>query len=119
MDTTVIKKTLVVYGTSQYNPFMALARDVLKRYHIDFTEINVDNNPAAEKQLQSLVGQVNVPTLVVTQMGRTEPLEPPYPLQGGLSVRGVDRGTVITAPNNKELENWLHKHGFLPKPYRR
>ncbi len=117
MDTIV--KTLIVYGTTQYNPFMALVRDVLKRYHIEFKEVNIDNNPAAAKRLSALVGQVNVPTLVVAAEGSEEPLEPPYPLQGGLSVRGVDRGAVITAPNNKELENWLHKHGFLPKPYRR
>lgn len=117
MDTTA--KTLVVYGTSQYNPFMALVRDLLKRYKVDYREIDVDNNPAAAKRLRELIGKVNVPTLVVAAEGSDEPLAPPHPLQGGLSVRGVDRGTVITAPNNKELENWLFKHGFLPKPYRR
>ncbi len=117
MDTIV--KTLIVYGTTQYNPFMALVRDVLKRYQIDYREIDVDQNSAAAKRLRELVGQVNVPTLVVATEGSDEPLEPPYPLQGGLSVRGVDRGAIITAPNNKELENWLFKHGFLSRPYKR
>ncbi len=117
METVV--KSLIMYGTAQYNPFMALARDVLKRYQIDFEEISIDNNFAAARRLSALVGQVNVPTLVVTATGSDEPLEPPTPLLGGLSVRGVDRGAVITAPNNRELESWLYKHEFLPKPYQR
>jgi len=47
------------------------------------------------------------------------PFEPPTPLESGQSPRGVDRGSLISAPNNQQLENWLYKHGFLAKPYRR
>jgi hypothetical protein len=35
------------------------------------------------------------------------------------TIKGYDRGPMITEPNNKDLENWLHKHGFLDKPYKR
>ncbi len=115
----MVVKTLILYGTKQYNPFMALARDLLGRYHIPFKEINVDDNPDAAARVRSLVGHMNVPTLVVTAPGGVEPIEPPLPLPGNQSVRGVDRGTIITSPNNKELENWLFKHEFLPRPYKR
>ena len=117
MDTTA--KTLIVYGTSQYNPFMALAREVLNRYQIPFREITIDNNLKAEERVRELVGQINVPTLVVVASGSDDPISPPHPLPGNQSVRGVDRGSIITSPNNKELENWLFKHGFLPRPYKR
>jgi hypothetical protein len=26
---------------------------------------------------------------------------------------------MITEPNNQQLEDWLHEHGFLEKPYQR
>lgn len=117
METVV--KTLILYGTSQYNPFMALARDVLRRYKIPFQEICIDDNPDAVERVRALVGQVNIPTLVVAAPNSTDPIEPPHPLPGNQSVRGVDRGALITAPNNHQLENWLFKHGFLPRPYKR
>lgn len=114
-----VAKTLILYGTSQYNPFMALARDVLTRYQVPFREISIDSGAEATERLRALVGQVNVPTLVIATPDSDEPFEPPLSLPGNQSVRGVDRGSVITAPNNKELENWLFKHGFLPRAYKR
>ena len=84
---------------------MALARDVLNRYLFSYREISIDSSTEAAEQVRELVGQLNVPTLVVATPGGTSPVSPPHPLPGNQSVRGVDRGSIITSPNNKELEN--------------
>ncbi len=115
----MIKKTLVLYGSTRYNPFVTLIRDVLRRYNVPYREIDVDASASIAARLKTWIGEVSVPTLLIAEPGKDEPFEPPTPFVSGQSVRGVDRGSIITAPNNRQLEDWLHKHNFLAKPYQR
>jgi len=112
-------KELVLYSQVKYSPYVALARDLLQRYKIPFREIDITTNATAAEQLKTLTGNLNIPTLVLTKPNSNFPLAPPTPLVPNQSSRGLDRGTIITQPNNKQLENWLHQHGFLSKPYTR
>jgi hypothetical protein len=114
-----LDKEIVMYSRAGYSPYVALARDVLGRYNIPHREINIEVDQAMARRVELWTGRLSVPTLVVSAPGDGLPLEPPIPLEPGQQVRGVDRGSMITAPNNRQLENWLHRHGFLPKPYTR
>lgn len=110
---------IVLFGQQRYNPHVALARDLLTRYGIVFREVDVAADPALKAQIVDWVGQLLLPTLIVAAPGNTTPVAPPESLSAETSVRGCDRGTLISAPTNQQLENWLHKHGFLEKPYQR
>lgn len=112
-------KEIVMYSQAAYSPFVALARDLFIRYNIPFREIDVNTNTAIANQLKIWTGQLSIPTIIVAAPQSDLPFEPPTPLESGQAPRGVDRGSLISAPNNQQLENWLHKHGFLAKPYRR
>jgi hypothetical protein len=112
-------KEIVMYSQAAYSPFAALARDVFIRYNIPFREIDVNTNAAIVNQLKDWTGQLSIPTIIVAAPQSDLPFEPPTPLEAGQSPRGMDRGSLISEPNNQQLENWLHKHGFLAKPYGR
>ena len=114
-----MEKELLMYSQIKYSPYVALARDLLQRYKIPFREIDITNNATATEQLKTLTGNLNLPTLVLSKPNSKLPLAPPTPLVSGQSSRGLNRDTIITQPNNKQLENWLHQHGFLNKPYTR
>lgn len=111
-------KTLILYGDAHYNPFTALVRDVLTRYHIDYREINMES-PALKEQAPIWLESMALPTLAVVHANTDEPVSPIESVEDAQSLRGVDLGAVICSPNNQQLENWLFKHGFLPKPYQR
>lgn len=115
-----MEREIVMYVRSFYCPTVALARDILQRYEIPYREIDVDRNPAMADRLKAWTGgYLSAPTLVIANPGQELPYTEQAALPDGQSPRGYDRGPMITEPNNKELENWLHKHGFLDKPYRR
>ncbi len=112
-------KQLVMYVRSSYCPNVALARDILKRYNIPYTEINIDHDPAMAARVKEWTHYLSVPTLVVARPGEDVPYTDFLPYPTDQSNRGYDRGALITEPNNQQLEDWLHKHGFLAKPYQR
>lgn len=112
-------KELVVYVRTSYCPYVALARDLLNRYHVPYRELNIEDDPALAERVRQWTGYLSVPTLVVAAPGQDLPFEAPDPLPAGQSPRNIDRGSMITEPNNRALENWLHRHGFLPKGYKR
>ncbi|MFQ5614263.1 MAG: glutaredoxin family protein [Anaerolineae bacterium] len=114
-----MEKELVVYVRRTYCPYVALARDLLKRYQIPHREIFIDADPAMAQRVRDWTGFYSVPTLIVAAPGQDVPYEAPDPLRPGQSPMNIDRGSMITEPNNQGLENWLHKHGFLPKAYKR
>jgi hypothetical protein len=114
-----VEKELILVSQPRYTPFVALARDLLTRYKIPFREIDIQAEPAIAERLIGWVGQLSVPTLIVVATESDVPLFPPTPLDPGQSARGVDRGSLISEPNNQQLEDWLYKHGFLAKPYKR
>ncbi|MFQ5576756.1 MAG: glutaredoxin family protein [Anaerolineae bacterium] len=101
---------IIIYSRAGYNSYTALARDLLTRYRIPFKEINITANPAAER-LTAWAGEVDTPALVVAAPGAALPAGPPP--------RRDSPGPLICRPANYQLENWLHRYGFLPKPYTR
>ena len=113
------QKEIIIYSQAGYSPFTALARDLLTRYQIPFREINITSQSGQRDSLRHWSGDITLPTLVVTEPGADTPITPPLSLESGQPSRGLDRGSLISEPNNQQLENWLHKHGFLSKPYRR
>jgi len=112
-------KEIVLFCRPSYSPFTALARDLLIRYQIPFREVDIQAGSQAFASLITWVSPAHLPTLIVTAPNQTTPLDSPEPLQPDQPARGLDRGSLISQPNNHQLEDWLHKHGFLAKPYKR
>jgi len=108
-----------MYVRRAYCPNVALARDVMQRYNIPYREIAIDNNPAMANRVKEWTSHHSVPTIIIANPGEDIPYTDFLPRPTDRSNRGYDRGPMITEPNNQQLEDWLHKHGFLKKPYRR
>lgn len=112
-------KELVVYVRTAYCPLMALARDVLGRYNIPYREINIDDDPLYAARVKEWTNFYSVPTLIMANPGEDVPYTDFLPRPTDRPLRGYNRGPMITEPNNQALEDWLHQHGFLAKPYKR
>jgi glutaredoxin len=114
-----VDKEIVMYVRGSYCVWVALARDVLNRYQIPYREINIDEDPDMAARVKEWTHHYSVPTIVIANPGEDLPQADFLPRPTDRSIKGYDRGPMITEPNNKDLENWLHKHGFLAKPYQR
>jgi glutaredoxin len=112
-------KEIVMYVRSAYCPSVALARDLLNRYHIPYREINISADPAMADRVREWTGFLSVPTIILANPGEDLPYTDFLPRPGDRSLKGYNRGPMITEPNNKDLEDWLYQHGFLDKPYKR
>lgn len=112
-------KELVVYVRQRYCPNVALARDLLTRYQIPYRELVIDDNPTLSDRLKAWTGFLSVPTLIIAHPGEDVPFTEVLPPPTDRPLRGYDRGPMLTEPNNQALEDWLHKHGLLDKPYHR
>ena len=112
-------KEIVMYVRSAYCSSVALARDLLNRYHIPYREINITDDPAMTDRLQGWVHFLSVPTIIIANPGEDVPYADFLPRPSDRPLKGYNRGPMITEPNNSDLENWLHQHGFLGKPYKR
>ena len=114
-----MEKELVMYVRTSYCPWVALARDLLDRYQVPYREINIDDDPIYAARVKEWTHHYSVPTLVITNPGEDVPREEFLPRPTHTSIKGYDRGPMITEANNQQLEDWLFKHGFLDKPYKR
>ncbi|MBN1218366.1 MAG: glutaredoxin family protein [Anaerolineae bacterium] len=114
-----MSKEIVMYVRRAYCPNVALARSVLKHYHIPYREIFIDEDPAMASRVKAWTNFHSVPTLIIANPGEDVPHADFLPPPPDRSNRGYDRGPMIAEPNNQQLEDWLHKHGFLDKPYYR
>jgi glutaredoxin len=112
-------KEIVMYVRTAYCPRVALARDVLQRYNISYRELNIDDDPLLAATVKGWTHNYSVPTLIIAKPGENIPYETFLPRPTDYSIKGYDRGPMITEPNNHQLEDWLHKHGFLAKAYKR
>lgn len=106
-------KQLIMYSRSSGCPMMTLAKRVLDDYHIPYREIFIDRDPIARQRVEEWTGFLSVPTLVIANEGEVIPYEPPAYLPKGDTPRGVNRGSMITEPNVKELTEWLMQHHFI------
>ncbi len=112
-------KELVMYVGGNFCAFTALARDLLQRYEIPYREININDDPEIAARIKEWTHHYSVPTLIVAHPGQDVPYTDFLARPTHRTIKGYDRGPMITEPNNHQLENWLHKHGFLDKPYKR
>lgn len=108
-----------MYTRQIFCPHVVLARDVMKRYNIPCREIKIDANPAMAMRVKEWTNFLSVPTIIMANPGEDVPYTDFLPRPPTQSNRGYDRGPMITEPNNQQLEDWLHKYGFLAKPYQR
>jgi len=105
--------TILLVGQTAYNPYVALARDILKRYHISYHEIDIDALPALARQAARWPQNTQAPTLFIAHPPGDTP-----PTPEALAA-AIDPASRLIRPANQQLEDWLHEHGFLPAPYRR
>ncbi len=108
------QKQLVVYVRGSFCPDVRRTREFLARHAVPHLEIDSDQDPEARQRVLAWTGYLSFPTLVVTEDGSGEPVEPPMPLAPGQSPRDVDRGTMLTEASIPVLERFLKRHGFLP-----
>lgn len=106
-------KELVMYTRTLGCPLVSLAQRVLRQQAIPYREIFIDKDPQARERVLVWTGFLAVPTLIVTENSDYLPQEDPAPLPRGSSPRGIDRGAMITEPNEQQLIDWLRKHTFL------
>jgi hypothetical protein len=85
---------------------------VLESEGVPYREIHIDQDEGALRRVLDWTGFRSVPTLVAANSGEVLPFEPPKPLRKGKSPRGIDRGSIITEPDDRQLKKWLKKHGF-------
>ena len=106
---------LVMYVRTMSCPFVSLARRVLSADAVAYREVFIDQDRSAEQRVLDWTGFLSVPTLVAARPGENLPLVPPQPLAPGSSPRGIDRGAMITEPDEEQLRNWLRQIGLLPQ----
>lgn len=51
--------------TTTYCPYCTLAKDWMKKHNLKFTEVNVENDPAAAKEMVRKTGQRGVPVIEI------------------------------------------------------
>ena len=105
---------LLIYVRAGGCPDQAWTRRYLQEFGIKPIEVNISNQADAAQTLIDLAGCLAVPTLVAAN-DQGEPVEPPQPIEKGRSVRNVDRGSIISEPSRDGLQQFLIRHGFLPR----
>ena len=104
---------LVMYSRETPCPFVSLARRVLAQQNVPYRELFIDHDKHAEQHVLEWTGFLSVPTLIVTHPGEVLPYASPMVLTPGSSPRGIDRGTMITEPDETQLVAWLQRIGLL------
>lgn len=106
---------LVMYSRTSPCPFVTLAKRVLNNEHVPYRELFIDKDKTVEQRVLNWTGFLSVPTLVVARPGEDLPYEEPAPLPKDSSPRGINRGPMLTEPNEEQLITWLEQHGFIAR----
>ena len=106
-------RELVMYSRETPCPFVSLARRVLAQQNVPYRELFIDHDKLAEHRVLEWTGFLSVPTLIVALPGETLPYTSPLSLAPGSSPRGIDRGAMITEPDETQLRAWLQRVGLL------
>ena|SRR5579859_3595270 len=107
---------LVMYSRMMPCPFVSLARRVLAHHSVPYRELYIDQDQKAEQRVLEWTGFLSVPTLILAQSGEELPWTQPSPLAPNASPRGIDRGSMITEPDEEQLLEWLRHAGLLSTP---
>lgn len=103
---------LLMFTRERTCPDQELTRLCLREFDVEPVEVNISRDRDAARMLMEQVGALAVPTFIVAdEYG--EPISPPLPVTAGQSVRGVDRGSIISEPSREGLHAFLVKHNFL------
>jgi glutaredoxin len=102
-----------MYSRSVPCPFVTTARNTLKKLNVPYRELWIDRDDVYEKRVLDWTGFLSVPTLIMVRLGEDLPYEEPGFLTRGDSPRGIDRGSMLTEPDESQLTAWLVKHGLL------
>ena len=108
-----MQKQLILYSREEPCPFVRVSKSVLKEYNVNYREILIDHDASARQKVTEWTGFESVPTLIVSDADKVEPIENPYELPKDQSPRGIDRGYIITEPSRKQLIDWLQKHELI------
>jgi glutaredoxin len=106
-------RELVMYGRRYSCIDQSRAIELLARWKIPYRFIDISSDHSAAQRLQSWVGHLSVPTLVISRPGEELPMEEPAALDRSRRTRGQNRGTLITEPNEEQLENFLRQNSLL------
>ena len=106
-------KELIMYSRTYGCPFVSLAKRVFEEHGVSYREIFIDQDDEAQERVLDWTGYHSVPTLVVAEVGDDAPYDPPSDIDKTQSPRGIDRGSMITEPNVKQLIAWLADHQFI------
>ena len=108
-----LSKELVMYSRTTPCPFVNTAKTVLKRVGVPYRELLIDQDDVYEDRVLTWTGFMSVPTLIIANLGEDLPFEEPTSLAKGSSPRGIDRGPMLTEPDESQLMAWLKRHGLL------
>lgn len=106
-------KELIMYSRTMPCPFITLAKRVLDHQKVPYREVYIDQNKSYEQRVLTWTGFLSVPTLVIARPGDDIPYEEPTSLARNASPRGINRGSMLTEPNEEQLLGWLRQHGLL------
>ncbi|MDQ4075009.1 MAG: hypothetical protein M3220_02045 [Chloroflexota bacterium] len=104
---------LVMYGRTYACWDQSRAMAFLAERNVPYRFVDISRDSTAAHHLQSWVGHLSVPTLVVAQQGDIIPVAEPEPLDRSRRIRGQNRGTLITEPDDLQLEAFLQQHNLL------
>ncbi len=108
-----MKKEIVMYGRTFACGDQLRAMSYLAARHIPYRFVDISHDREAAHRLQQWVGHLSVPTLVIAQPNEVLPLREPAPLDPARRTRGQNRDTLITEPNDAQLESFLQQHELL------
>ncbi len=108
-----MQKELVMYGRRFACWDQTRASEFLAARNVPYRFVDISGDPLAALRLQSWVGHLSVPTLVIARLGEELPIAEPTPRDTTRRTRGQNRGTLITEPSDEELEAFLQQNELL------
>ena len=108
-----MEKEIVMYSRTYGCPYVRTAKRVFDQHQLAYREILINKIPVAKKRVVKWTGFESVPTIIVADRGHDLPYEPPAQLRARSSPRGLNRGSMITAPSEQQLTDWLRQHAFI------
>lgn len=104
---------LIVYGRTFACGDQARAIAYLDARQVPYRFLDINQDAEAAQRLLGWVGHLSVPTLVVAQPGEVLPIHAPAPLDHTRRIRGQDRQTMITEPDDVQLGRFLQQYNLL------
>lgn len=112
MSETAPDRIIVMYGRTSFCPYQRIAERLFNKLDLTVTTIMIDKDEEAKQRVLDWTGFQAVPTIIAARPNETLPFEDPAPLTVS-SPRGVNRGSMITEPNESQLTTWLEQNRFI------